>query len=315
MRRHFILLSAAACLLGCGPAPGDQFPKSLKRRSNMNEECIGRFRLDVPDNLKITGRSQSIYGVSVRTEPVRDSSVARQWETRLTVIGKLPAAGGRQSPVLSQPELERGVAGVFYNSSPASPSVVTLEAAQAAGDHGFWVTYTGTAGKEPGIQKLVRNVMTAYGPGTAHGFCAGAGSVRMGPSLSETVNMTLGPRAAGGIKLEFETKTVTEPDHKFMDAAEGGEFAAATGGTFSVLMDRERTIAGLAGREVRVSMTLPGKAPLLKYGWHFAGVGRDATKPSISFFGQADADAQPELDAAWEVVIPSLRPVPVEPPR
>ena len=62
-------------------------------------------------------------------------------------------------------------------------------------------------------------------------------------------------------------------------------------------------------------MTLPGKAPLLKYGWHFAGVGRDATKPSISFFGQADADAQPELDAAWEVVIPSLRPVPVEPPR
>jgi len=313
---YWWVTAAAIGTIACSQAAQEQRntgQQSEERKTRMSEECVGRFRMSVPENVVVTSRSQSIYGVEVRTEPLRSMTAAKQWEQRLEALEKVPALPGKKSAIRSRLSLDSGVEAVWYDDGP---NLLMLEALKPFGDHTLWVSTDADAGKEPVAEKLSRAVVAAYAPETGYGFCLGFGSVRMGPSLSETARINFEHSGASGAKIEFASQTVRDPDTKtYMNLDEERDFAKASGGTLIVLLERERTVENLPGKEMRISMTIPGEVPMVRYTWHFAGVPRDGTKPKINLVGRAAASGQAQLAAAWDALLNSIKSVPVGAPR
>ena len=279
----------------------------------MSEECVGRFRMTTPENVVVASRSQSIYGVEVKTEPLRSAPAERQWERRLEALEKVPALPGKKSAIRSRLSLDTGVEAVWYDDGPHS---LMLEAMKPFGDHALWIATDADAGKEPVAEKLARAVVAAYNPGTGYGYCVGFGSVRMGPSLSETARINFEHSGTSGAKIEFASQTVRDPDTKtYMNLNEERDFVKASGGTLTVLLERERTVAALRGKEMRISMTIPGEAPMFRFTWHFEGVPGDGTKPKINLVGGSAASGQAKLETAWDDLLISIAAVPVKAPR
>lgn len=269
----------------------------------MSDECTGRFRLSTPDGMRVTSRGQSIYGVEVKTFSTKDDPAEAQWARRVDSLG---------AAVQSKLAFDGGGRGIWVRPNPAIPSSLTLEASRAMNGHILWLTTGVTAGKEELGEKLIRKLLSVYGEGTASGFCVGAGSIRMEGSLSESARMTFEWLGGQAGKIDFASQTVTEPDMQtFMDLEEEKQFAKVSGGTLDIRMERERTLSGMAGKEIRVAIALPNEAPQLRYTWHYPGQGRNPAHPKINLIGRAPAAAQAGLDTAWEAVLTSLRPVPM----
>lgn len=265
-----------------------------KRVELTNKEAIGRFRVGVPAGLEAVSRSQMIYGVEVAAEPVQTGA----WEAKVAAHAE---------KIVSRPSLGAGVAAIWYKEG----SDLILEAQALRDGIAVSIVRDAPEGKEAVAEKLASAVLENYKPGAAAGFCLGPGAIHMGPSLSESVRMNW-QLPASGVKLEFSTQTVTEPDMRtFMDVEEERGMAGAAGGTLAVLSERDRTLNGLNGREIRIVVTLPGKEPQVRFTWHYPGVGRDGTKPKIDFVAKVAVSGQPALEAAWEAMLPSLESVPV----
>ena len=259
----------------------------------LNQEALGRFRIGVPAQMTAASRSQRIYGVRVEALP------PGAWTTRMMELG---------DKVLSRPTMASGVEAVWYREA----SDLILEARQVRGPAAVTVVRDAPEGKEAVAERLSGDVLAAYVEGTAAGFCIGPGAIRMGPSLSESVEMVW-KGTTTSVRVEFSTQTVSAPDTKsFMDVVEERGFAGLAAGRLTVLGKRARTVAGMAGREIRISIALPDQEPQLRFTWHFAGVGRDGTKPKIDIVGTSVAGDQAALEAAWEAMLPSIETVPVE---
>ncbi len=258
----------------------------------LKKEAIGRFRVGVPMEVSAASRSQMIYGVRVEAAPLG------AWAARMTELGE---------KVVSRPAMAAGVEAVWYREA----SDLILEARQVRGEAEVTVVRDAPEGKEAVAERLSGDVLAAYVEGTAAGFCIGPGAIRKGPSLSESVQMVW-KGAASSVRVEFSTQTVTSPDTKtFMDVDEERGFARLAGGSLTVLRERARTVAGLAGREIWIAIAIPGKEAQVRFTWHFAGVGREGTKPKIDIVGTAGAGGQSTLEAVWEAMLPSIEPVPV----
>lgn len=259
----------------------------------LKKEAIGRFRVGVPEAVKAASRSQRIYGVRV------EAAQLGAWALRMAELGE---------KVVSRPTMASGVEAVWYRQA----SDLILEARQVRGETAVTIVRDAPEGKEAVAERLSGDVLAAYVEGTAAGFCIGPGAIRMGPSLSESVEMVW-KGTTTSVRLEFSTQTVSAPDTKsFTDVVEERAFAALAAGHLTVLGKRARTVAGMAGREIRISIALPGQEPQMRFTWHFAGVGRDGTKPQIDIVGTSGAGDQAALEAAWEAMLPSIETVPVE---
>lgn len=266
----------------------------LNSPGSKNQVAIGRFRLSVPETLKALSRTQMIYGVEVGAVPVVDGA----WDAKMTALG---------AKVLSRPRLGEGVDAVWYKEA----NDLLLEAQRVSDGVAVSILRDAPSGKEAVAEKLSSAVLENYKPGVAAGFCLGPGAIHMGPSLSESVRINW-EQPLTGVKLDFSTRTVTEPDTKtFMDVDEEKGFARLAGGSLTVLLERDRTVAGLPGREIRIVLTLPGQEPQVRFTWHYPGVGRDGTKPKIDFVAKGPAAAQPQIESLWEAMLPSLESVPV----
>ena len=263
------------------------------KRLELSKEALGRFRIGVPSQMTAASRSQRIYGVSVKALPLE------AWTTRMIELG---------DKVVSRPTLASGVEAVWVREA----SDLILEARQVRGQVAVTVVRDAPEGKEAVAERLSGDVLAAYVEGTAAGFCIGPGAIRMGPSLSESVKMVW-KATTTSVRLEFSTQTVSAPDTKsFMDVVEERAFAGLAAGRLTVIGKRARTVAGMAGREIRISIALPDQEPQLRFTWHFAGVGRDGTKPKIDIVGTSEGGDQAALEAAWEAMLPSIETVPVE---
>ena len=259
----------------------------------LKKEAIGRFRVGVPESVTAVSRSQRIYGVRV------EAAKLGAWAARMVELSE---------KVVSRPTMANGVEAVWYREA----SDLILEARQVRGEAAVTVVRDAPEGKEAVAERLSGDVLAAYGEGTAAGFCIGPGAIRMGPSLSESVQIVW-KGIAGTVRLEFSTQTVTAPDTKtFMDVEEERGFAQLAGGTLAVLRERDRTVAGLVGREIWIAIALPEKAPQVRFTWHFAGVARDGTKPKIDIVGKSGVGDQAALEAVWEAMLPSIEMVPVK---
>ena len=263
------------------------------KKVDLKKEAIGRFRVGVPAAMTATSRSQMIYGVRVEARRLG------AWAERMADLGE---------KVVSRPTMASGVEAVWYREA----SDLILEARQVRGETAVTVVRDAPEGKEAVAERLSGDVLAAYVEGTAAGFCIGPGAIRMGPSLSESVEMVWKGKASS-VRVDFSTQTVTSPDRKtFMDVDEERGFAQLAGGSLTLLRERDRTVAGLAGREIWISIALPGKEPQVRFTWHFAGVGRDGTKPKMDIVGKSGGGDQAALEAAWEAMLPSVETVPVK---
>lgn len=279
-------------VVALGNCTGAKYVESKK-------ESIGRFRLGVPAPLTVGYRAQSIYDVEVRTVPI----VEGRWAARLAELG---------SRLRSQPELGEKTQAAWFIQNPAIPSALLLEAMRTEGDFVLWGKLGAPTGKEAIGERLMRSVLTGFVPSVTTGFCLGPGAIRKGPSVSESARITLTEPGDKGVKVEFSTLTVARPDTKtFMNLDEERTFATTAGGTMTVLRERDRTVAGLVGREIWIVMALPAEGTEVRFTWHYPGVGEDGTKPRIDIIGRSAHRNQNELERVWEAMLPSIETVPV----
>lgn len=270
--------------------------------------CTGRFAFSAPEAMLVAGRSQSIYRTKIGSAPIPTEGAEAVWKARLAAA---QAAGGTSQRNLA---LQPGASAAWYVRSAAYPNILTLTAMQVAGAHLLTIERDADAGREATAETLVKEILGAYQPATTSGFCIGAGAIMLRPSVNEQARLALGHAAQPDVELRFETRTVAQPDlttHANLD--EERQLAAANGGRLTVLGDAERTAAGLVGKEMRIALAVPGEAPVVRFTWHFAGVGASSTQPSVDIVGSARLEHQARLEAAWEAVLRSLRPVPPSP--
>ena len=300
-----------ALLVGCSRSASQT--SDAPPRTNMSSQCVGRFRLEVPDSLAVVGRNQSIYRVEVSTGPVPPAGAKADWDERLAAIRKMPAPAGRENAIVRSFDLASGVSAVWYSNNPASPGDTTLEAAQRVNDHLLRVLRQSEVGREGPAETLVRDVMAAYLPGvTNYGFCLGSGTIAMETAQNERANIAFEDHVGAGLEIRIETNTVAVPDTDgYSDLDEERSFAKASGASLTVLREQERTVAGLVGIEIGILIASPEEGPMVRFTWHFPGVALNGTHPKINIIGAAKSAQRPELENIWETILQSLRPLPV----
>jgi len=287
----------------------------MNGENNEDTQCVGRFRLSMPEALAVEGRSQSIYRVDVGTVPIPSGGLKAVWNDRLAQIRALKPPPEVADVIVRTFPLEPGVPAVWYRRSSESARLLALEAMRAVGYHVLLVSRGAEAGHEPGVETLVKAVMDAYEPSTRNGFCVGFGSVTTEPSHTEHASISFVHRMLPDITLGFESQTVREPNevHLLDDIEPVARQLAAEGGQLKVLRNDVRFAAGVKGMEEWISITERGKQPFVIFAWHFPGVGGSSDQPDVILRGQAPAEHQAELETLWEEMLGSLQPIPPSP--
>ena len=282
------------------------------KEGHESTECAGRFRLVIPADFKISGRSQSIYRVDISTVPIPAGGFKAFWDARLARVR--PPGSSRDTGQLNFTTLELlpGVPAVWYVGNPAAPQIRNLEAAKLVGDFAALAARSGEAGKESSVELLVRTVLDAYVPATNSGFCVGNGSITSEPGLNEHALLSLEHKNTQNFEFRLETRTVSSPDTQtYSDVEEEKELVHSGGGKLSVLRDDARTVAGLEGKEIAISVAPGAEAPFLRFTWHFAGVSDSSAKPAINIVGSAPVSHQAELQKTWDALLQSVQSVPL----
>ncbi len=113
-----------------------------------------------------------------------------------------------------------------------------------------------------------------------------------------------------GVHL-VKTQTVEEPDTRtFSNLDDEKQVVNANGGKLAALVDHQRSVAGIEGKEMRISVTSPNETPTVRFTRHFAGVPADSSRPMISLKAVAPTAEQKSLETIWEGVLQSARPIP-----
>jgi hypothetical protein len=274
-------------------------------------ECLGRFWFVVPGALAVTGRSQSIYRVDVSTIPLPAGGLDALWRERLARVNALTPPPGVASPVIRTFELQPGVSGIWYFVNPDDDEELCLEALKPQSGYAVLASRRGAASKEAIVETLVKNVLDAYVPGTERGFCVGAGAITSEPGLNEYAGIALEHPTVPNFEVSIDTRTVKEPDTRaYSNLDEERQVTAGLGGTVEELRDQTRVVAGLEGKEIWASVDLPRETPFVRFTWHFPGVAEDSSRPMINIMGTAPTSRRAELEAVWEAVLRSFRPIP-----
>lgn len=268
--------------------------------------CTGRFRFIAPEEMDETGRGQSMYRTNVKTIPVPAGGVEAYWKGRLAQIG----------PVRPQRfEFQPDVRSAWSIRNATFPNIVTLEMVKPVSGGLLLVDRDADVGKENLAETLVRDIVNSYVPTGDRGFCVGNGAITLEPSQNEQARLSLAPKASRDIEIRFATRTVGEPDMKtYSDLDEERGITSAHGGMLTVLRDQARSAAGLSGKEIRISVALPGDKSSVRFTWHYPGVGRSSTQPSINIVASGPIDKKTQLEEIWEAVANSLRAIPLASP-
>jgi hypothetical protein len=309
-----VCATAFVVLNGCNSEKDKSKPTTrpiVGDKNNGITQCIGRFQLTVPETLRVTGRSQSIYSVDIRTMPLPPDGVQALWQDRLSHLQSLSPPPGEKSAIIRRFELQPGIPGIWYFGTSYATDVRNLEAIRPLADHAVLVTLDGEAGRETVVETLVRNVLNAYVPSQSQGFCVGNGSITSEPGTNEHAGIGFEHKILHGVEISFDTQTVKVPDTRtFSNLYEEKEIVNANGGKLAVLLDHQRSVAGLEGKEMRISVTSPNETPSVRFTWHFTGVPADSSKPMINIKAVAPSAEQKSLETIWEGVLQSVRPTP-----
>jgi hypothetical protein len=297
--------------------------KGQHMNTQASRQCIGRFQMALPDAMAVSGRKQAIYRVDVNTVSLPPTGLQALQDEQLLRIGKLRPPPGAKHAVMRSFEIMPGAPAVLYFRDSSTPNLVALEAMRSVGDH-VVIASRGAdlnsdqrqallkPGANEGVARLVELVLSTYSPSTARGFCVGHGAVvTPKPAVNEDATLTLAHGRSSNLNIRFETRTVSEPDTRtYSNLDEERQASAAQGLRITVLREQDRSVAGLAGREIRVAVAPAKDLPFVRFTWHFPGVPGRSDQPSINVVGMALQTEQAVLEGSWETILTSLRPVP-----
>jgi hypothetical protein len=162
------------------------------------------------------------------------------------------------------------------------------------------------------VERLVLNVIEAYAPNVERGFCVGYGAITSEPSQNEQALISFAHRVLPDLHIRFMTRTISAPDTStYSDLHEESRIAGMTGSEMTVLVEQNRMVAGLQGKEIRISM-VPGNEPgFVRFTWHYAGVPGRGDQPAIDIMGTASSEHKIVLEAVWESMLESLARIPL----
>jgi type VI secretion system (T6SS) Tli4-like immunity protein len=281
-----------------------------------NVQCIGRFRMTVPDAMIVAGRSQSIYRVDVDTVPMPTEGLQALWSATIAKFRPLPPPSDSESSDRPTFTLQPGVRAIWYIANPSSPEIRTLKGIKPVANHAVIAARSGETGRESDIEMLVKGVLDAYQPVTTQGFCVGFGSINSEPGLNEQTLISFDHKKMRDFDIRFETRTVSKPDTQtYSDVDEEKQLMASAGGKLNVLRDHSRSVAGLEGKEIAISSSAPGEPPSLRFTWHFPGVPQSSSKPMINIVASAPVSQQADLEKIWDAMLKSIQTVPPSPQR
>ncbi len=271
--------------------------------------CLGRFSLNLPVGWAAAGREQMIYRSRV-SDDFRPFTPLPGMSAQARILrGELPPA----DPVLREFSLDGVGPGAWFGlGSPTSPSshVVLLAGTPEAGVR---LEVLASTGKEAQAQEGLRQLAAGYRPGGRTGFCLPNGAFAVDPGRNESTRIAAESAQLPAAELRFSTVAVSAPrsDGPLADPAADAQAMAGSGTTLKPLGQTERKVAGLNGRDSRAQLQEPGKPPTLIYRYFFAGIALNAAAPEIIIALDGPANQQAALDAAWNQLLDSVRPVPL----
>jgi hypothetical protein len=266
--------------------------------------CTGRFDYALPPALVSSGSRQSIYLLDVAAEPwLPGFGAGEAWKKRLATT-LTPKAGSTAAAAQARQFDLQGVGPAAWLQLHAGrPDLITLLAMRPVPitNQSLFLRAEASTGREQLAQNLVADVASKYAPGSAQGFCTGAGAFVIEPSMNERAVESF---AAPGVELSVQTETVARPDDGQSSAGDpppGGK----------ELLKHKRGVAGFDGIEERVQLPDDVVGTRLVYTWIFAGRAADGAAPRIRLSASGIASQAVSLDAAWNALLASLRPRPV----
>ncbi len=289
-------------------------------QSAESTQCIGRFKFSMLAGFT-TGRSQTIYTVDVRTVSIAFSSPQIIWNDELEQIAAIKAPEGVSSSIIKTFELQPGVPAVWYYRQSSSTDLIALKAMKPFQGRVLIVSRGADLRARPDldeqrkksiVEQLVKNVVDAYTTQTDYGFCVGYGTITSEPSINGLTLISFTHPQLPGFDLRFETRTVSEPDNEtYSSLHEERAWLAGTQAKLTVLKDSQQTVAGMEGKEIRISVTLPEEPSFVRFTWHFPGVSRKSDRPAIDILATANIKNQKRLEEVWEKMLQSLQSIPM----
>ncbi|WP_054022479.1 T6SS immunity protein Tli4 family protein [Piscinibacter sakaiensis] len=271
--------------------------------------CLGRFAFLLPEGWVPSGRETTIYfsrvsdAVETLGRPIPGAGPAMR-----VLRADLPPG----EPLLREFALDGvGPAAWFAIGGPTG-SNRRLVALAGTPEAGLRMELIATGGREAQAEAGLKQLAAGYRAGARTGFCLERGAIVLAPSRSERTRLSASHPALPGATLRFSTVVTASPrsDGPLADPAADAQAMAGTGSTLTPLSKQERSIAGLRGYDARASLQEPGKPLALSYRFFHAGVAGSATAPEIIVALDGPASARVQLDAAWDRLLDSVRPVP-----
>lgn len=272
--------------------------------------CLGRFSFALPQGWLVSGRDQRIYFSRV-TDDLRSLGRALPGVSPVQRVLRGDAPGSE--PPLREFTLDGVGPAAWYAVGGVHSPNRRLAVLAGSPESGLRLEAMATTGREGQAEQGLRQLAAGYRAGARTGFCLPHGAIVLDPSRSESTRLTaLNPRVHGA-ELRFSTVTTATPrsDGPLADPAADAQAMAGTGTTLTPISKTERRVAGLAGHDARALLKEPNKEPTLIYRFFHPGTANSATAPEIIAALDGPAGRQAELDAAWDQLLDSVRPVPL----
>ena len=307
MARRIALSIAVVASMACSPSAIS--PSAISPSALANQECLGRFRLQIPKGLKVLYTKFSIYGTIVRTEPLSEQGASANWAREFE---RLQLDKDVQQKTIKPFLLNTGAQGVWYETGQPPHSDAFIKVATPVGTQMVWAFRDFLVPKLSVAQTLTNDIVSEFHLDTRSGFCIGNGAIRK-KSLSESAHMRLGHIEHPDFTIEMKTQTVSRPSKAGQDLDEEKDFAKVTGSTFTKLRDRSRRVAGLNGQEYFRSIKLPHESEALFLTWAYEGIPSSAEAPSVVSSSRVDAKHRKDLENAWDTMLNSIGKIPLLP--
>jgi hypothetical protein len=284
----------------------------------------GRFSLEVPAEARYTGgaRSMRYFKLTEVAMPGRpEEAYQKTYGVKLAEIAEIKRRRMRPTwidgEIVAQVELSSGpdrFAAILFHPDNLKIAF-DVAALRQRGTAGLWVERSACdMDDRDAVLKDVGSLGRAWQPVSegaprpkADVFHLPAGAVALPAANDEdaSAHWVGGPL---GVEVDLKTETTDEPKggglmQRFGDAI--GRAGAAFAAGMSVVRNRSRTAAGLAGEEFVMRDSEEGKLYCL---WEFKGEKSSGAKPRIQLQMITKDERQKEKMASWDALVDSLRP-------
>lgn len=278
-----MLVLSASCT-----TPGPLFSARLERAENSARLSLGRLRVGVPAGFSRRDAETSTTGVEVWTEALEGPPEAA-WARALAA---LPSGAERERLDWSD-----GVRAVIWERGNDR----YLQVMKPFDDHVVWLLRDYPEPKRAIAEKLLRELVRVYAPGSRDGFAVEHGAFQRVAQLENARLSLVGPSDALRLRLISRSTVAAEVRDPAAIAAE----VRAVGGTFELLRARRRTVAGLDGDELVMRLSSRDLEPQVRFEWAHRGAPSNRD-PGLSLEAIGPASSAATLEQAWEQLLDSL---------